>query len=162
MPEDENGKSIADFVERNKTNGVECGRRSQDKVKCLMCDYYSEKNKASFDSLTHALEKSDEKIDRRIERLESGLHAYMTKWTMGIIVLVCSGVLGVGGAFGLWQLKSVHEELIRANNSISMLSSAVAIIATKQEGVLVRLEQIAPEHKELMKHLERNGKTVGE
>ena len=143
--------------QRSKNAGLELGRRDTDKVKCVMCDHYADKNAESFSRITQALEKSDKKISHRFELLETRLHTYMTKWSMGIIVLVCSGVLGVGGAFGLWQLKSVHEELIRVNGSMSMLSKATAVIATKQEGIILRLEQITPEHKELMKHLERNG-----
>jgi len=147
-------------IKRSKINGVECGRRAEDRARCLMCDYYGEKNEAAFEIITRSIEKIDKKNDRRFELFEEKLRTYMTKWTMGVIVLVCSSVLGVGGAFGLWQLKSVHEELVRANDSILRLSNAVVVIATKQEGVLLRLEQIAPEHKELMRHLERNGKLV--
>ena len=143
---------ITDYVEQRAQKQ---GRRSADRTKCEMHDFIVDRSDNCFDVIKRTIKDENKKNDHRFELFETRLHGYMTKWTMGIIVLVCSAMLGAGGAFGLWQLKSVHEELVRVSYSISVLNKSVAIIATKQEGVLLRMQQIAPEHKELMEHLGR-------
>ena len=152
---------ITDFVDHHRSDRA--GRRSADRTKCEMHDFIVGRSDNCFDVIKQTIKDAAEKNDHRFEMFETRLQGYMTKWTVGVIILICSSILGVGGAFGLWQLKSVHEELIRLNQSIitqnqsiSALATSVAIIATKQEGVLLRLEEIAPEHRELMEHMGRD------
>jgi hypothetical protein len=152
MPEDED-RPITDYVEqRSKINGQNCGRRAEDKTKCIMCDYYAEKNTAAFDLLTRALEKSDGKVYHRFELLEKELHNYISIRLMSILATVCSAILMTLIGIIMFQIHSNHNELMQINK-------AVAVIGTKQEGVLKVLTELSPEHKKLMEHLNRNGVT---
>jgi uncharacterized membrane protein YvbJ len=150
MPEDED-KPITDYVEqRSKINGQSCGRRTEDKTKCIMCDYFVEKNTAAFNSLAQALEKSDSKVYHRFELLEKELHNYISIKMMGIVASVCSAVLVILIGIIMFQIHSNHNELMQINR-------AVAVIGAKQEGFVKVLTELSPEHKELMKHLNKNG-----
>ena len=153
MPED-NG--ISEFVEQRTK-----GRRADDQKKCAMCDFITDKNDDCFSIIKRTMREETNKTEHRFEIFESRLESYMTKWAVGVIILVCSGLLGTGGAFGLWQLESVHQGQIRTNDSILALSESIAKIGTKQERMRFEIESIKaeikklmPEHRELMEHIE--------
>ena len=130
------------------------GRREADKERCGMCDFYGEKNTACFETIKRTVRDESKKNDHRFELFEQRLHTYMTKWTVGVIMLLCSAILGGLLTIGLWQLQSVHESITGINMGILLLNKSVTTIAVKQEGDLVRLKEIIPEHKELMDHME--------
>ena len=139
--------------EEKRSNGTSRGRRETDNTKCGMCDFIAEKNDNCHDIIKRTIEKETSKNDQRFELFEQRLHTYMTKWTVGVIMLVCSAVLGGLLTIGLWQLQSVHESIAGINMGILSLNRTVTTIAVKQEGVITRLKEITPEHKMLMDHL---------
>ena len=84
------------------------------------------------------------RVDHKFEVLEGKLNNYVTKWTLVIII----GIATTAAGTLMWQLNGVNKMLLA-------LTSTTTEIATKQRGVLHELEKLAPEHHELMLHLEK-------
>ena len=150
---------ITDYIEQRST-GSPKGRREADKHKCGMCDFIMDKNDNCFEIIKRTMRDEAKKTTHQFELFDSKLQAYMTKWSTGIIISICSGVLGAGMIFGMWQLNNVHRELMRNHDGLAKISVSLAALkisvaeqGVKQEGVLSRLKEIAPEHKNLMNHL---------
>ena len=146
---------VVDYVEQRST-GSPAGRREADKHKCGMCDFMADKNATCFEVIKRTMRDEHKKNDHRFELLDAKLGTYMTKWAMGIIVSVATvSLMGLSG-IGLWLVERNHNELLKIPGSISSMALEVTEIKVKQVGVLKTLEDIAPEHKELMEHLNRD------
>ena len=164
-------KSSRILADRNESPG----RRGTDRNTCAMHDYLQNKNDHCFDIVKdtikeevrrrdHKFEIIENRLEDKFELVENRLEGYISKWALGIIVLVSLTLLGGMFGFAVWQVKSLKENMdvfgnrviemnLVAVNSLGELTSKIAEVSVRQEGIMRELEKFTPEHKMLMDHL---------
>ena len=151
---------ITDFVDQRSKKS---GRRDADGT-CTMHDYAFGKNDQCLSIIKETIKEEVDRRDHKLELLESRMEAFITKWSLGIMVTISS--MFVGFIFGLvmWQMKSLKEDVtsigeawIRGNQIVVESMNEITVEVTKmgirQAGILSELEKLAPEHKLLMEHM---------
>lgn len=149
--------------------GKTTGRRDSDKTKCAMHDYLFSKSDDCFSYIKKTIETEVGKRDHKFEALEHRLENYISKWALGMIVAICTSLLGGMFAMGVWEMRTLSGEMKLVAGSVSelprivedvkevvkdvdVIKTAVTVIGAKQEGLIDELEKLAPEHKQLMEH----------
>ena len=159
MDDDEN--NITEWVEQR---GKRPGRRDTDRNQCAMHDFMQNQNDHCFDIIKATIKEEVQRRDHKFEILENRLESFISKWALGMIVMVSITLLGGMFGFAVWQVKSLKENMdvfgvrmielnMVAVKSLSDLNAKTTEIATRQEGIMNELEKLAPEHNLLMEHL---------
>jgi len=154
-------EDLTDWVQQR---GKEPGRRKTDNAQCAMHDYLVNKNDHCFDIIKNTIKEEVRKRDHKFEVLESRLENFISKWALGIIILICLTLLGGMFTFASWQVKElgidiskIKEKMVEINlvsvNSLASINLKVSEIAVKQNAIKIEIEKLMPEHEELMKHL---------
>jgi len=155
---DDDGKSreesTSNWVDRSN------GRRREDRHKCAMHDYLQNKNDHCFEIIKDTIREEVRARDRKFEVLEAKLENFISKWAVGMIILICTSLFGAFFGLGMWQFDNMHKQLTVMSQTMNRISHEVAIISNNQIGIsnnqigiLKELESIAPEHRVLMQHL---------
>ena len=147
--------SVADFVEkRDKAYG----RRDTDTGRCAVHDFLHDKNDSCLAIIKNSIRDEVQKRDHKFEDLEARLETYMTKWAVGIIVLISATTLGGFASINLWQLDTLHTGQQTLTAAVMDLTKSVVVVGErqvsfdeKQKNVLKILEEIVPEHKRLLR-----------
>lgn len=144
MPEETDPPIIENVDQRGKIKGEECGRRAEDKAKCLMCDYYGEKNEAAFNVISRTIEKLGEKVEVRTSN----------RVPIWVFVVFVGGLTGILGFLN-------YDSIRRHDQVISSLESHIdkANIVLENSGrVLDRvthsLNEVALNQQEVMKKID--------
>ena len=145
---------MPEFVEQRNLEII--GRRETDRGQCAMHEFIFGKNDECLRVIKDTIRSENTRMENRLNLLEEKMQGYITKWAMGMIILITSSLLS--GMFGisLWQVNSLHDSMEEVTNRLIELNIKMTEVGVKQVGVIDYLETLQPEHKELMQHLERN------
>ena len=142
-----------DMVGWVEQRGKHPGRRETDRNQCAMHDYMANKNDQCFDIIKQTIKDEVQRRDHKFEVLESRLEGYISKWAFGLIVGISLSLLGSFFGIAMWQITSVDRKMSTISDSILEMTKSVTIMAHNQEWILKELNQLGPEHKDVMEHL---------
>lgn len=72
-----------------------------------------------------------EEIKQANEKIESRLEKFVSKYTIGIIITICTTLLGVLLTIGILQLETINDQISNLSESIVELSKSVAVLEKK-------------------------------
>jgi len=155
-------REITDFVDQRSKSS---GRRETDGT-CAMHDYAFGKNDQCLGIIKESIKEEVSRRDHKLELLESRMEAFITKWSLGIMVTISSMFIGIIFGLLMWQMKALKDDVNSigknwnegnriAVESMNKFTVEVTKMGIRQAGILIELENIAPEHKLLMEHMRK-------
>ena len=143
---------MEEFEEKRNLEVV--GRRGSDRAKCAMHDFVFGRNEECLDLLTSTIRREVKRMEDKTRELEEKMQSFITKWAMGMIVVVTTSLLS--GMFGiaLWQVSTLHKGMENVTTRIIDLNVSLTEFRIRQIGVMEYLKKINPEHEKLMNHLD--------
>jgi hypothetical protein len=134
MPDE---KNVVDWVQKR---GKDPGRRKGD-YKCAIHDFVMEKNDSSFDAIRDTIRQEVDKRDHKFEILEQRLQNYITKWALGIIIAICTPLIGAMFGLTLWQMQSLKGDIDRVSEKVITVALAQAEFTLVMQDVETMLKK---------------------